>query len=125
MAKRMRRLCKKREAELRHVKKARVAFLAEFPRCMMCQTKQSTDVHEIARGASRSRAVLLRETWLALCRECHEEAGDYHKWPIVRQLALKLLRDPKFYDRVLVNRIRGRAEDAITGEEVRQYIHRI
>jgi hypothetical protein len=120
----MRRLSTKRAAELRQVKKARDAFLAEFRSCMMCQRKPPTDVHEIARGASRGRAVLLRVTWLALCRDCHEEAGDYSKWPITKQLALKLLRDPEHYDRVAVNRIRRRADDAITEEEVRQHIRR-
>jgi hypothetical protein len=38
--------------------------------------------------------------------------------PIARQLALKKMNDPGGYDRVQVNRLRGRADDAITEGEV-------
>jgi hypothetical protein len=40
--------------------------------------------------------------------------------PPVEQLALKGLRDGQFYDRVEVNRLRGRQPDAIAEHEVWQ-----
>jgi hypothetical protein len=114
----MRRLSKKRASALKRISDDRKAFLAEFPRCMICGTKQSRDVHEIARGASRGKAEQFRQTWLALCGWCHDAVDDYEQWPITRQLAVKRRCDPAWYDRVFVNRLRNRADDAITEDEV-------
>lgn len=105
---------------------ARTKFKAEYGRCMVCgDAWRSADfwprvleTHEIARGPARSKAVACRAAWLVLCRQHHEQVGDLSVWPVVRQLALKLLRDPDGYDRVAVNRLRGRQDDAITDEEV-------
>lgn len=40
--------------------------------CQACCGRVATDCHEIPAGAHRQRAVRLPNTWLALCRECHE-----------------------------------------------------
>jgi len=37
---------------------------------------------------------------------------------IVTQLAMKKINDPECYDRVAVNRMRGRADEAVTEAEV-------
>jgi hypothetical protein len=37
---------------------------------------------------------------------------------MARQLALKKLRDPANYDRVIVNRMRRRTDDAVTESDV-------
>jgi hypothetical protein len=48
-------------------------FYVEHARtCQCCQLANPTDCHEIAAGSSRHRSVYLPNTWLALCRECHE-----------------------------------------------------
>jgi len=70
-----------------------------------------------AKRAAKNKAVApLGEpcTWLALCRDCHDAAGDYSEWPITRQLAAKLLADPGRFDLRRFNEIRGRAPGAIT-----------
>jgi hypothetical protein len=46
---------------------------------------------------------------LHLCRDCHEEMGDYSRWPVERQLVLKQLVDPEGYDLDRFNQIRGRS----------------
>jgi hypothetical protein len=45
--------------------------------------------------------------------------------PVAGQLALKRLSDPAGYDRVAVNRLRGRADEAITEAEVDEWVKRI
>lgn len=105
---------------------ARSKFKAEYGRCMICGHEwRSADyfprvleTHEIARGTARSKAVVCRAAWLVLCREHHVAVGDLSKWPVARQLALKLIRDPEGFDRVAVNRLRGRQDEAITHDEV-------
>lgn len=103
-------------------------FRMEFYSCFICGNRwekkpiRILDVHEIARGAFRSKAIMLRECWLLLCRECHDAVDDYSEWPIAKQLAVKYIRDREYYDRALVNRIRGRTDDAITETEVHRYV---
>jgi hypothetical protein len=101
----------------------RQAFCEQFPTCMVpgC-TIATNDIHEVARGAHREGGYESRCTWLALCRfPHHEEFDDYAKWPLARQYALKALVDPEYYCRVTLNRIRGRADDAISFDEVAKY----
>lgn len=47
---------------------------------------------------------------------------DYSKWPVSRQLALKMLADPNNFDRVLINQIRGRDENAIDLPDVVKWL---
>jgi cytochrome c553 len=109
---------------------ARRNFAFEFDHCFACNDKWKKDlsipftleVHEIARGPSRKQAVQERACWLLVCRRCHEELGDYSKWPLARQLALKLLQDREHFDLRKFNVIRGRAPNAITMREVNAQI---
>jgi hypothetical protein len=43
-------------------------------------------------------------------------------WTVAYQLALKFRNDPAFFDRRLVNTLRGRAPDAVTEEEVNEIV---
>jgi hypothetical protein len=92
----------------------RANFLLEFPRCMVpwCRAA-SCDVHEIARGSSRARAINRRIAWLALCRKCHDQFADASLWPVDMQLALKAMWDADYLDVPGVNELRGRAVNAI------------
>lgn len=99
-------------------------FAQEFGYCMRCldEWKRTClmfglQTHEIARGVHRKEAVKHRATMLRLCELCHDTVS---RWPIAAQLALKRMRDPEHYDRVLVNRIRGRQPEAVTELEVDQ-----
>lgn len=122
---------KKRRKIIADMKAEREAFVFEFMRCMICGPEwrrkfpSVLDIHEIARGGSRERAYQDRRAWLLLCRDDHESMDDAEQWPVVRQYALKQLRDPKFYDRIWLNQCRDRADDAITEEEVADQLARL
>jgi len=82
-------------------------------------------VHEIARGTGiRSKAFGRREAWCAVCTTCntHDLCG-YELWPLARQLAVKLVTDPAWFNLQVFNvEIRGRAPDAITLEDIAPYL---
>ena len=118
----MYRMTRKRRRFLRKVAGPREAFRqAHHYTCMACGCSGAGDVHEIARGPHRHAAMSEPACWLLLCRSCHEDMGapDY---PIARQLALKQIRDAGNYDRRRVNVLRGRQPEAITEEEVNQWV---
>lgn len=117
----MRRTSSNRAALLAEVAPARTAFALEFPDCWNCGSRwrrtfpQVLDTHEMVRGVDRHKALRNRSTWIRVCRTCHDIVAS---WPLARQLALKRIHDPDHYDRVEVNRLRGRADNAVTEEEV-------
>jgi hypothetical protein len=106
--------------ETQHSESTRRQFVYDIARCMICGScTGGGDVHEIARGVSRKDSYHNRAAWLLLCRQCHDEVGNYMLWPIVRQLAVKLVADPDYFDLEAVNLLRGRDRDAITLQEVK------
>src|SRR3989304_701614 len=117
----------------KHVAGPRSDFAFEFDYCFVCNKSWHRDrdvpftleVHEIARGPARKKAVESRCAWLLLCRRCHDAMGDLKKWPISRQLALKRIHDPEYYSRITVNSLRGRDPNAITETEVRREMRRL
>ena len=118
----LRRVSKKTAAENRKIAPLRKAYKAEFHMCMRCLRRLSEDVHEIAKGSHRAKAKMLPSCWLSLCRECHCSMDDYRIWPVSKQLALKLVSDPTNFDLEEVNRVRGRADTAITLGDVAQHL---
>ena len=100
----------------------RRTYKTDFHFCQCCQKALACDVHEMARGVHRSKAVSEPCTWLALCRMCHNDMGDYSQWPLTRQLALKLIVDGDRLDLKKFNRIRGRADTAITLSDVAKHL---
>ena len=58
--------------------------------------------------------------WFAVCNECH--LGEVDSIPIPRQLAYKAIHDLEHYDRVAVNRLRRRADDAVDEREVLEQV---
>jgi hypothetical protein len=117
----MRRVSPKRQRRNAACRDLRDEYRAEFPRCQWCG-ERATDLHEIARGASRNAALSERCCWLHLCRACHEIVGGL---PVVAQLAIKWLADPIGYDRRKVNEIRGRAPEAISEGDVDEWVRRL
>lgn len=107
---------------------ARRKFRDECGRCFACGSTRDLFTHEIARGPSRGRAFLERAAWLLTCPKCHDAMGNYAVWPLQRQLALKALADPVWFDLVAVNRMRifggdpTRGDLAITQAEVDAYL---
>lgn len=106
---------KKPPARNAAVEKERVDFREAFPYCWVCGGF-ATDIHEMACGPARKRAYKDRRSWMRLCRTCHVPWVQH--WPVEKQLAYKAWFDPAYYDRVAVNHLRGRADNAIDSKEV-------
>lgn len=113
----MRRMSDKRKQLVADSAAKRLAFKLDHPKCMICG-RDGTDTHEIARGAHREQSYGEREAWLQLCRFCHSDVSSASEWPVARQLALKKAADPDYYNRVMVNNMRGRHVNAISEGEV-------
>lgn len=80
---------KKKDRVVRTTSPARKQYL-ERHACALCGGVAS-EVHEIARGPSRDHAYSDADGWLAVCRSCHEQLGDYQEWPVPKQIARKML----------------------------------
>lgn len=99
--------------------------------CMACGYTSRPwflETHEIANGPARQAALKEPATWLRVCLDCHHGPNGLHnkgEWPVARQLALKLTCDPEHYDRVQVNLLRGRQPEAITEDEVDEWVKRM
>lgn len=120
----MRRVSKKKAATVRKANEARAEFLREFARCFACglgenQVWPPCAVHEMASGPARYAAIQQRAAWLVLCGPCHARLHA-ENWSVAYQLALKKKHDPAYYDRRLVNTLRGRAPEAVTEDEVNE-----
>lgn len=121
----MRRVSDKRRELVESHRERRRMWLASHRLCMLCRRVPPADVHEMARGPARAAAYADERAWLALCRRCHDDCGDYAAVPLAAQYAVKLLRDPTSYDRVWLNEARGRSADAIHESEVLEWLERM
>lgn len=103
-------------------KPSRTDFARQFQRCWFCWTVYPLETHEIARGVHRSKAVVEPTAWLRVCNRCHDTVAGM---TIAQQLAMKKVNDPENYDRVAVNRLRGRAAEAVTEADVDAEVERM
>jgi hypothetical protein len=87
----------------------------EIGRCEVCGRKrgaQNLAVHELARGTSRQAALDKRYAVLVVCSLiCHEQVQVE---PLTKQLARLYLNRASDLDLVSFNRLRNRADGAIT-----------
>jgi hypothetical protein len=100
-----------------------IEFSKTFLRCWICGDHRLLATHEITSGPFRAWGRQHRESWLRLCCVCHEGVihRRWHCTPLLpREYALKRIRDPKFYNRQLLNEARGRAPDAISADDVKE-----
>lgn len=113
---------KQAKLERQH-RQPRTIFLSEFQQCWFCGNT-STEVHEIANGNGiRNLAFAHRAAWAASCNRCNfHELTDKTKWPIERQLAVKLINDPAFFDLPAICEMRGRAATAIVIVDIVPYL---
>jgi len=101
----------------------RSQFETEFDRCWLCGVKAINtwpprlETHEISRGPNRQKSLQERCALIRTCQRCHQNRLD--GMDVVQQYALKLMFDPNGYDRVRLNRLRNRADNAVTEGEVR------
>lgn len=103
--------------------RSRREYREAFPTCQLCQCQQTDDVHEIVRRSKSSKSVEHRCTWLALCRQCHDdEVADYSRWPLARQLALKKCVDPDWFDLPKINELRGNSPTEFELSDLAPYL---
>ena len=106
----------------------RTEWSLDHDRCFVCGSRTCLECHEIANGPARQNALEEPATWLRLCNECHQGKHGLHskgEWPLARALALKRMRDPEHYDRLAVLKLKGRAETAVTEEEVDEWVNKM
>ncbi len=119
----MRRQSKKRASAARKSKPLRADYLKRVWLCECCCKRESTQVHEIVGGSNRWITEHERCFWLAVCWFCNTQkltANGEGEYPLVRQLKLKLLADPEYFDLARVLEVAGFAPTYITIEEVRE-----
>lgn len=108
----------------RRHEQARRDFLDEFNRqCWFCGSTYNVAVHEIASGiGNRKHAFAVRFAWAPACGDCNcDQLTDRSRWPLVRQLGMKLARDPQHMTAGCLeafNELRGRHPRAITLAEI-------
>lgn len=120
---RLRRIGAKRRKQMAATSQPRREFRAEFRICMLCNKRKAVDVHEIVTRAKSGKSVEHRCSWLCLCRTCHDdEVSDYSRYPISRQLALKLVADPEAFDLKQINKLRGNDANEFTMGDVAKWL---
>lgn len=93
----MKRISDKARKRYKEAKPVRDVLRESVGRCEACGRSGCTlDVHEIARGKHRQKALDRLFAILVLCRTCHEEFGSAAIWPESRQLAL--LAEKRLHD---------------------------
>lgn len=70
-------MSKKRAKEVKEYMVLRQDFLEEFPFCEVCTKKPSSDVHH---KDKRGKNFLEKDTWLSVCRECHQIIHANPSW---------------------------------------------
>jgi hypothetical protein len=119
----MNRVNPKTAAIRRQSKDPRAQYVAEHFTCQCCMKRQATECHEIVTRAKNAKSILYRSCYLALCGYCHRnEVSDYSRYPVSRQLALKLVSDGDHFNLAEVNRLRGTDESAITLADVARWL---
>jgi 5-methylcytosine-specific restriction endonuclease McrA len=95
---------------------------SDFYFCWVCGQRQSfapLEVHEIASRAQAPNRWATQENYFRACSQCNSHV--LNNLPESLQLAIKKHFDPDRYDRVLINRLRGRADNAISEGDVRAW----
>jgi hypothetical protein len=94
-------------------------WLRLHPICWFNCCNPSQCVHEIGTEGNRKAFVGEVCSWAAACSNCNlYELTNYRKFPVVDQLAFKLIYDPDNLDLARYNRLRHRGPEAITMGEV-------
>lgn len=123
----MRRYTPKRQAEEDDARATREQFDLDHSRCWACGERRLAllETHHI--GGRNDPQRHARANLSRFCRTCHCGLTDYAGpvSPIAACLAYKRLRDPAYYDRLLVLRIRGRGPECVTEAEVEAAVARI
>lgn len=103
-------------------KREREAWSHAFDYCWICGCREMhpLQTHEIASRAKAPNKWADVRNYVRTCPTCHSEVFSW--LPEAAQIALKKRHDQENYDRVFINRIRGRADDAVSEGEVRLWL---
>lgn len=108
---------------MRIVNPQRDAFIKEFPACWVCFSQWRVWVHEFIRGGSRGVALDNRCCWFAACWECNSGClDDASQWPVERQLAVKFLMDPDYFDLEKCCELKRVGPECYTMDDLKPYI---
>lgn len=133
----MRPVSKKTAARVAECREFREQLKRDTGHCEICgydselvtwgEIVWTLDVHEIARGAFRDKAMDKPYAVLVVCRRCHVVDGlpDPAEWPEARQLACLMASRLQDYDLVAYNRlVNPDAPRRITQTEVDAWLAR-
>jgi hypothetical protein len=73
----MKRVSDRRREEAKEYAAKRTAFLARRPKCQVCWKAKSKDVHH--KAGRYAGNYLNEETWIAVCRHCHDHIHAHPK----------------------------------------------
>lgn len=100
----------KRAAANREYAKVREVYLRENPYCAVCLLCTAVEIHHLCSGGNRADSLVNTDTVLGLCHACHERVqGTKINWQVSTKVR-QVIRT--------INRLRGRAENAITLEDL-------
>ena len=128
------RVSKKRAARNAEAKPVRDRLKADVQKCEICgcDPRRSwawwldlvLDVHEIARGEHREKALDKRYALLIVCRRCHVlRLSSPAEWPEARQLAALKRSRPADYDLAAFLKLKNpNAPKAVTQDEVDKWM---
>lgn len=121
----MRHRSKKTARRVRACQEFRKQLVKEVGYCEVCAPKWTSwplCCHEIARGTSRLLALDKRFAILVVCKHCHDvRIHGNEDWPEARQLAALKRSRLNDFDLKKYNRLKGRGENRITIEDVKEY----
>lgn len=80
-------------------RQSRRNYLLCHPVCAVCRETWASEVHEVTNGPSRMKGFVEPAAWLSVCTRCNQDVlTDKNAWPLARQLACKMVRDPANYN---------------------------
>ena len=88
-------------------------------KCRSVVHQSSLDCHEMVRKSAAPTSWGKTCNYLLLCRACHESIHR-HNTHLARQLAIKLMEDPRYFNLQQINKISG--QRAIQLPEVIRYV---
>lgn len=110
----------------RECQAGRAALVAEVGRCEICHVPLRLavlNVHEIANGPNRQKALDKRYATLVTCWVCNsDKLTDKSEWPESRQLAALKRSRPRDYDLAAYNALVGKGPERITEDDVTQWL---
>lgn len=112
----MRRVSVKQRKYMAAVLPEHRKYLEQNPFCVRCGG-MACDVHHLAKRSKTARHWHPSNV-ISVCRHCHELFERNGTIPLVAALLFKARKDWTNYDTEPVNRLRGRAQTAITDRDV-------